>query len=405
MKRVMAIVGICVFVAAVSVTLIAADFGTAPRTLFEGSDSAGGAIVWDWALDENGEPHAVWMFENEPDFIDAALDECPSLQATSLVEDDGSVEGGLPIDGNLSAVVTCLPPPAYPSYLREMSAFVAAVDAGTMRWVVYVDEDGNGPPDRFVWQSVSFVPISYTWNDMSVTPLPVFTIPIGSGSWCVGLQRAGGGVNEVGRDVNNDDDHTWVRTGAGWRPMNDFLPGNAVIRAEVDVCSLSTTTTTPTTTTTTFPATTTTTIPGDDDDASDDDFADDDASDDDFADDDVGDDDAKDDDVSDDDVSDDDFGDDDIGDDDDASDDDFEDDDASDDDFADDDVGDDDAKDDDAADDDFGADDPGGAGDASGDDAGDLDDDDDAPNPDGADDGHAEANDGGDESSNAACGL
>ncbi|MBZ0274214.1 hypothetical protein K8I61_19400, partial [bacterium] len=246
-NRLLTVFGICLIAGGLTAAFLAADLDRAPDNALAVADGSALAqtAVWDWELADDGLLHAVWFFDGEYDLIGAILDDCGDVVWESMIEDDGTAEGETPINDGLSAIVACLSPSQYPSYLREISAYITQVNGGTMRWVVYEDPDGNGPPDGFIWESSTFTPIAGAWNDASVSGIPEFDDPIVSGSWCVGLRRIAGGVNYVGRDEDNDDDHSWVlKDTQGWRPMNDFHAGNAMIRANVDNCQGTTTTTT-----------------------------------------------------------------------------------------------------------------------------------------------------------------
>ncbi|MCC6158685.1 MAG: hypothetical protein IT350_11590 [Deltaproteobacteria bacterium] len=224
--------------------------------------------------------------------------DCVEDRTHDVIEDDGTAEAQL--GGTTGQIlVTCLTPEHYPSYLSEFQVYFAdhAIGSDIVTPVVYVDPDGNGPPEE-QWAGGSAITVTPgAWKTVN-TNLPQKAIT--TGSWCVGVVYAFGadGVR-VGADTGNTDHHSWKGQGSSWSNVDTVhQPENLMIRIGADYCATTTTTTTTTTSTTT--STTTTTIPGDDDtdDDSDDDTDDDsdDDSDDDASDDDV------DDDISDDDT-------------------------------------------------------------------------------------------------------
>ncbi|MCZ7584339.1 MAG: hypothetical protein M5R36_13925 [Deltaproteobacteria bacterium] len=116
-----------------------------------------------------------------------------------LIEDDGGWEALFTGAVGVS-FVTCIEPADTPSYLQEISAFLAPLDISlSLRWIVFVDSDGNGPPEGApVWTSDPFGPAIPAFLSYDLSGEPEFDVPIAGGSWCVGLEFQTSGDSAVG---------------------------------------------------------------------------------------------------------------------------------------------------------------------------------------------------------------
>ncbi|MCZ7586603.1 MAG: hypothetical protein M5R36_26525 [Deltaproteobacteria bacterium] len=224
--------------------------------------------------------------------------DCAATDTGSLIEDDGTQEGYVNTDQPEAYYVSCISPgpTQFPSYLTEISAYFVdtpVVGAGAptdrVRFVIFSDFDGNGAPEQNsgpLWEGSYFVPTTDTWNMETVAG--EYDVPIHSGTWCLGVQYENYfSAYSLGTDENGVvDNNSWYGSWdiyIYWDSFSDReIDGDAMIRGEVEYCTIPTTTTTtttttvttttttvaPTTTTTTFspPTTTTTTVPPSDDD-------------------------------------------------------------------------------------------------------------------------------------------
>ncbi|MCZ7584999.1 MAG: hypothetical protein M5R36_17640 [Deltaproteobacteria bacterium] len=190
-------------------------------------------------------------------------------QDAALAEDSGAPSQNRgTISPNRLAV--CITPSEYPSYLKEISVYtVNNTTNETAFFEVYLDPDGNGPPEGDpIWTGTNFTPASSTWTSQDLTGEAEFDVPIHAGSWCLAVgYNAATGYPFVGADPADPLLHSFKGTSGSW--TTDPSGYRYYIRGVVESCLPATTTTTTTTTTsssstttTTAPATTTTTDPG-----------------------------------------------------------------------------------------------------------------------------------------------
>ncbi|MCD4751213.1 MAG: hypothetical protein K8R59_17705 [Thermoanaerobaculales bacterium] len=128
-----------------------------------------------------------------------------------LIEDNGETMGGLAYTDEY--FVTCLQPPAYPSFLSELSGFSRNDSGNTTHYAVFAAPDVNGPPAGITprWTSEELVLPHEDWHTYDLSGVADFDEPITSGSWCIGINTPGGA------DIWASRDNDGTQGGGYWR--------------------------------------------------------------------------------------------------------------------------------------------------------------------------------------------
>ena len=119
----------------------------------------------------------------------SAAGEKAECVSDSLIEDNGETNASVSYDN--AYFVTCIQPPAYPSFLTEITGYStnSPEQPQQSHYAVFVSSADDGPPDSLTpyWTSVDMAIPNMQWHSLDLTGEAEFDVPITSGSWCFGI--------------------------------------------------------------------------------------------------------------------------------------------------------------------------------------------------------------------------